>query len=252
MNVKGGLVDIGTLSACIDLLQTTSPSVAVLASIDGWRRQMALDGAGIMARTLKLSYQARERLAEIDGLTIMGSEVLGRPGAFALDPTKIVIDLADLPITGFTAWDRLDNEHHILVELEDHRRLVPLITSADNEQTIDQLVNAMNQLVDWARHQPPQPIHLPPSSDLITETVMSPRTAFFAPAEDIPLRAAAGRIAAEMASPYPPGVPAVCPGERIHERIIEYLSEVANLGALIPDARDPSMKTIRVVKESAA
>jgi hypothetical protein len=40
---------------------------------------------------------------------------------------------------------------------------------------------------------------------------MLPREAFFAPVEHVPAERAAGRIAAEMISPCPPGVPALAP-----------------------------------------
>ena len=40
------------------------------------------------------------------------------------------------------------------------------------------------------------------------ETAVTPRDAFFAPAERVRAEQAAGRVAAEMLSPYPPGVPA--------------------------------------------
>ncbi|WP_373560606.1 MULTISPECIES: hypothetical protein [Streptomyces] len=36
---------------------------------------------------------------------------------------------------------------------------------------------------------------------------MLPRDAFFGPVEQVPLEEAVGRVAAEPASPYPPGVP---------------------------------------------
>jgi len=44
--------------------------------------------------------------------------------------------------------------------------------------------------------------------------VMLPRDAFFGPVEVIPCEEAPGRIAAEMATPYPPGIPTIMPGER--------------------------------------
>ena len=39
-HLQGDLVDPDRLSACADLLMTTSPNVMVYAAMDGWRRQM--------------------------------------------------------------------------------------------------------------------------------------------------------------------------------------------------------------------
>src|SRR3954468_8130698 len=43
-HLQGDLVDKNRLSACADLLMTTSPNVLVYAAIDGWRRQMVERG----------------------------------------------------------------------------------------------------------------------------------------------------------------------------------------------------------------
>jgi arginine decarboxylase len=56
-----------------------------------------------------------------------------------------------------------------------------------------------------------------------------------------------GRIAAEMISPYPPGVPAILPGERFTEAVVTYLRASKAAGATIPDASDPELETFRVV-----
>jgi len=78
---------------------------------------------------------------------------------------------------------------------------------------------------------------------------MRPRDAFFAPVEQVPVGQAAGRVAAEMISPYPPGVPVLCPGERISQEALDYLTSGVAAGMLVPDAADPSLETLRVVTE---
>jgi hypothetical protein len=45
------------------------------------------------------------------------------------------------------------------------------------------------------------------------ETVLTPREAFFAADQAVPLRQASGRVAAEAITPYPPGIPLVMPGD---------------------------------------
>jgi arginine/lysine/ornithine decarboxylase len=65
----------------------------------------------------------------------------------------------------------------------------------------------------------------------------------------VPLLKASGRIAAEMLTPYPPGVPAVLPGEELNAAVLEYLRTGVEAGMSVPDARDPSLETVRVVAE---
>jgi arginine/lysine/ornithine decarboxylase len=62
----------------------------------------------------------------------------------------------------------------------------------------------------------------------------------------VPVRDAIGRIAAEQITPYPPGIPVVVPGERIDDRVIDYLLSGLRAGMVLPDPADPELKTIRV------
>jgi arginine/lysine/ornithine decarboxylase len=78
---------------------------------------------------------------------------------------------------------------------------------------------------------------------------MLPRDAFFGRVEQVPVEKAVGRIAAEMASPYPPGVPVLAPGERISAEALEYLTSGIAAGMLVPDVADPELTTVRVVAE---
>ncbi|MFJ7628697.1 hypothetical protein ACIQZN_19595 [Streptomyces sp. NPDC097595] len=47
------------------------------------------------------------------------------------------------------------------------------------------------------------------------EQAKLPREACFHGTEDVPVEQAVGRVAAEMITPYPPGIPVVLPGERL-------------------------------------
>ena len=58
-----------------------------------------------------------------------------------------------------------------------------------------------------------------------------------------------GRIAAEQITPYPPGIPAVVPGERLTDTVIAYLRSGVDAGMNVPDPADPSLATFRVVAQ---
>ncbi|WP_106396247.1 Orn/Lys/Arg family decarboxylase [Actinocorallia populi] len=71
--------------------------------------------------------------------------------------------------------------------------------------------------------------------------------AFFSRTEQVPLSDAVGRISAEMLTPYPPGIPAVMPGERITSTVLEYLHSGVKAGMVVPDAVDSGLETVRVM-----
>jgi lysine decarboxylase len=94
-------------------------------------------------------------------------------------------------------------------------------------------------------------VALPDLAELELETVMLPRDAFISPTEDVPLEQAAGRVAAEQITPYPPGIPAVVPGERLEDAVLDYLRTGRAAGMVLPDPADPDLTTVRVVTREA-
>ncbi|HEY6577330.1 MAG TPA: decarboxylase, partial [Mycobacterium sp.] len=79
------------------------------------------------------------------------------------------------------------------------------------------------------------------------ETVLTPREAFFAADETVPLSRASGRIAAEAITPYPPGIPLVMPGERLDDDVIGLLTALRVEGNSI-SASDPTVELVKVVR----
>ncbi|MBV8355173.1 MAG: ornithine decarboxylase, partial [Candidatus Eremiobacteraeota bacterium] len=65
----------------------------------------------------------------------------------------------------------------------------------------------------------------------------------------VALKESAGRICAEVITPYPPGIPVVSPGEEITKEIIEYLRLEKKAGVRMQGPSDNELRTIRVVKE---
>ena len=56
-------------------------------------------------------------------------------------------------------------------------------------------------------------------------------------------------ISAETAAPYPPGIPALAPGERINAKVLAALQAEARSGTRIAYCGDPMLETVLVVKE---
>ncbi len=77
---------------------------------------------------------------------------------------------------------------------------------------------------------------------------MSPREAFFAERESVSVKEAAGRIAAEEITCYPPGIPALVPGDVVTEEVLTYLERMRKFGRRTIGARDADFEKIVVVK----
>ncbi|GAB2655056.1 aminotransferase class I/II-fold pyridoxal phosphate-dependent enzyme [Nocardia goodfellowii] len=247
-HLQGDLIDPDRLSACADLLMTTSPNVLVYTALDGWRRQMVEQGHDLLDAALKVARRARDQLAEIPGIEVMEEELLGVEASHDLDRLQVLMDVSATGATGYEAADWLREHRNLDMGLIDHRRVLATLSMADDEKTVDTLTQA---LADWRQQvkpAAPQRISLPSPDDLQLDQVLLPRDAFFGPVEAVPSEQAAGRIAAEQITPYPPGIPVILPGERINEAVVEYLRSGLDAGMNIPDAADSSLHTLRVVK----
>jgi arginine/lysine/ornithine decarboxylase len=248
-HLQGDLVDPAHLSACADLLMTTSPNAILYSAIDGWRRQMVQNGTELLGNALTLAERLRREIDALSGLHVLEDELLAVESTHDLDRMQILIDLTELGISGYQAADWLRQYRQLDVGLSDHRRIMATLSIADDDASGRRLTDALRALIEAAPTLPaPPPVALPSPGELELETVTLPRDAFFGPAEDIPAREAVGRVAAEQITPYPPGIPVIVPGERINAAVVDYLKSGLQAGMVLPDPADPALNTIRVVR----
>jgi arginine decarboxylase len=248
-HVQGDRVDFPHLSACADLLMTTSPNVLLYAAIDGWRRQMVQRGDDLLEGALEVARRLRREIEALAGMHVLEEELIREEASSDLDRLQILIDVAGLSLSGYQAADWLREHARIDVGLSDHARILATISIADDDTTADRLVSALQRLVDTADEFPdPKRVSIPDPPDLELETVNRPRDAFFSKFEDVKAKDAIGRVAAEQITPYPPGIPVIVPGERITQEVVDYLLSGLEAGMVLPDPADPDLKTIRVMQ----
>lgn len=251
LNVREGLVDPNRVKTVISMLTTTSTSYLLLASLDAARQHLALNGRAMAEHAIRLAEQARKQINEIPRLYCMGKEILGQPATFAMDPTKLLIHVKDLGITGWETENWLREKYNIEVEMSDLYNILCFVTAGDTEETVGILVHALQDLaVECSDLRPAESVKVTlPKIPVIS---LSPRDAFYSETEVVPLKEAAGRIITEFIMVYPPGIPILLPGEVITEDNIAYIEENLRAGLPVQGPEDESIRTVKVVKETAA
>lgn len=230
-------VDAARLERAFEATHTTSPSGAILASIDAARALIARDGEQLLGRLIDLVRHARDALSQIAGLAVLDGP--------HVDPAKLVIVLAGTGADGNTV-ERDLIAAGMPVEMADRDTLIPIVTMADDEVHVQTLVDAVSDAVKRHRGEPRDVV---PSSAFVVdpEVVIAPREAFFAPHVAVPIRAAIGRVSAELVSPYPPGIPVLAPGERVTDEAVAALLLARDNGTRVAYAADPTLETVLVV-----
>lgn len=246
-HLQGDLVDQDRLSQCADLLMTTSPNVLLYTAIDGWRRQMVQHGHELMGAALELAERTRHQIEKIPDIEVLDDELLGVQASHDLDRLQVLIDVAETGTSGYQAADWLREYCQVDMGMTDHRRILATMSFADGADTAGRLIDALTL---WRKaaddfDRPPR-VDLPSPEEIQLTTVTSPRDAFFGRVEKVPVEEAAGRISAEQITPYPPGIPAVVPGERLNQAVLDYLRTGLEAGMNLPDPADPQLRTVRV------
>ncbi len=274
LHVKGDRIDIQKLDRALQLVQSTSPSYILLASLDAARQQIALHGKELMMQTLDLAAKARSHLSQIPGLSVL--EPLNTPGFVALDRTRLTVKVSDLGITGFAADEILHSELAVTAELPMPQHLTFIISLGNTETDIDNLVKAFQNLTHnlGGGHGGTAPTtaggqdaHPTIKSSLCGTGILpvlengaisqlgfpppplSPREAFFSRAETVAIDKAVDRLSAELICPYPPGIPVLMPGEIITPQALDYLQHILAAGGKITGCSDSSLQSLKVVRQ---
>ncbi|MDK2823731.1 MAG: arginine decarboxylase [Clostridia bacterium] len=242
---QGKLINPEYVKAVLNLTQTTSPSYILMASLDVARKEIALNGRERIEKAIALTNKAKKELNQIEGIYVLDTDILDNNGKYSLDPTKLVINVRDLGFSGYEIERILRKKYHIQLELSDLYNIIALITIGDDEHTLNAFITAfkeivssrpVNKVVRYAMDLPNLP-----------EQQVLPRQAFYGETHMVPLTDAEGEISAEMIMAYPPGIPLICPGERITKEIIEYIQLLHTEEAELQGTQDPKVKNIKVL-----
>jgi arginine decarboxylase len=243
------LVDTGAVARALRLLRSTSPSSLLIASLDGARRQLALHGEQLLHETLEAIGVARAKLETIDGIGLVDDALVGRMGVAGYDPLRIVLDVRGTGRTGYEIADELRRSYDVHVELPMQATVVFIVGLGESPAALRRLAGDVDEVVKRLWEPGATAPIVPPASSLRNEVALPPREAFLGDAEQVAVDDAVGRISCESIASYPPGVPALLPGERISSETVAYLRELAASGARLHGASDPAFETINVLRE---
>ncbi|MEH7387832.1 aminotransferase class I/II-fold pyridoxal phosphate-dependent enzyme [Bacillus sp. JJ1521] len=252
LNVREGLVSTNRVQSILSMLTTTSTSYLLLASLDVARKRLVTEGHELIEKTIELSNYIRDKINEIEKLYCVGREILGSKAAFDFDPTKLVISVKDLGITGSDAEVWLREKYNIEVEMSDLYNILCIVTPGDTIKEAELLITALADLSDEVSHYSESrivPEVLLPDIPLLA---LSPRDAFYSETEVVPFEESAGRVIAEFVMVYPPGIPIFIPGEIITEENLSYILTNIEAGLPVQGPEDYELKFLRVIKEHRA
>ncbi|WP_019153590.1 aminotransferase class I/II-fold pyridoxal phosphate-dependent enzyme [Robertmurraya massiliosenegalensis] len=252
LNLRGKLVSPKRVQSVLSMLTTTSTSYLLLASLDVARKSLATEGQALLEETIRKADLTRLRINKIDHLYCMGKEVLDSSAAVSMDPTKLLISVKELGITGYHVEKWLRHRFNIEVELSDLYNILCIITPGDSQDDLETLLHALTELSKEYKHLVNKDIDSSVLLPEIPSLAVTPRDAFYSETEVIPFEESVGRIIAEFVMVYPPGIPIFIPGEIITQENLVYTQKNIEAGLPVQGAEDVELKQLRVIKEHLA
>lgn len=225
----GGRIPRDRIEKTVSMVQTTSPSYILMASMDIARDMMEKQGRELYERLSQIIDDFDRKLC---GETAVRRYKCVREG-FENDFSRIVLNFEDTGLTGFKAEEILRERFGIVAEMADFFNVVLIATPFHTPEDFDKLLSALKTLSLEYRGTPGHKPSLPAWPEYMPERVMPIREALFADKRLVPVSEAAGRTSGAYLIPYPPGIPIVCPGEKISADTARYISLLEKQGCQV-------------------
>ena len=240
IHTAGPRIDRDRLRKMLTVYQTSSPSYILMASIDECVCRMMAEGDALADAWLRRMADFRDRMAKLRRLSLLPTE------SCLTDPSKIVISTLGTDISGPRLQRLLREKHRIELEMAAGHYAIAMTGIGDTDANLRRLADALMD-IDAGLSRAPA---LPPADPMQPPQVrLTPAEADWLPAEDVPVAKAVGRICAETAFAYPPGIPLIVPGEVIDGDHLLHLLRQRENGVALHSTADHLPETIRVIQE---
>ncbi len=225
LHVGNSHLDGNRLKFYLNMMQTSSPSYPVLASLEIPRQISRRE----WDRCWELAHQLRKKVESLSGFSCLSPQEL--PENYKLDPLRVTILLEKLSLDGYQVGELLRERYRIEVEMTADRYLVLTIQPGLRLASVKALGRALKEISrDYSSRErwPSSPNlyqHIPPAR-------MSPREAVGSAWQSIPWGEARGEIAASSVSLFPPGIPLLFPGEEVTAEGLEEIERAVQAGRI--------------------
>ncbi len=239
LNLDSQRVDRYALEDRLQAVQSTSPSYLLMASLDVSADLLERHGAELMDgwnENLDWFYGSVGKIPGVDVIEPSG----------LLDRSKINIDASGLGIAAAELQKKL-MERRIFPELATGNILMLMSGIGNRRRDFQRLLEALEEIQRETGACRPQ--HLGAATETTGERGEGmPKKAELFPIpkrkKRVKLEQAEGMVCASSVIPYPPGIPLVCPGEKLEKEDLEYVRRLRQAGEKVIGVNDAGEVTV--------
>jgi arginine/lysine/ornithine decarboxylase len=230
----------------LTVFQSSSPSYVLLSSIDEAIGIGSAVGGEAMAILLGQVENLKQR-ARVMGFEFWDETSANSGLSWHFDMTKLCLSGHLLGLDGYALDEKLKNMG-IQSEYAMYSHVL-LMTTIGNTvadfQRLEQVLAVISQEMKESNQMPLQWSGVKDEwMTLVSELVVLPAEASDYDSQSCELVASEGQIAADWIIPYPPGVPILCPGERMTRRHLAVLETYLNQGHKVLGIKDQLIRVM--------
>lgn len=250
LHIKSGIVRPERIERYLQIFQTSSPSYIFLAAIENCIGFMEREGALRMDEFgMRMTGWMRE-CKDLKNLQILSDELVGTRHVMGRDLSKVVVFSRNGQLTGMELAELLRSKYHLEPEMSCQRYVLLMTSLMDSLEGLERLKNALFHIDAMIGME-----------DKLCETktvltwVNSPKKqlvlaeAGHVPSECILLSKAAGRVSSGFITVYPPGIPALVPGEVFTGEVIQMILYYAEAGFTVEGIIKEGIAKEEIIKE---
>ena len=251
LHVQGDRVDRRKLRSYLAMVQTSSPSYVMMASMDSCIQYVQKHGAERFIFMRQQYDRFCKKMETCRNIRIGKTTDLSQKNHdFAdWDIGKLVISVRHTSWNGQKLYNVLLKEYHLQMEMASADYVLAIMTVMDTEEGWQRLADALLEIDDRIEEENIGGMIAVKSeltseaADSVTELIpaavsMTVAHAFHRDREEVPLSRAVGRISADFINLYPPGVPILVPGEVMDDAIIACIKAHLHVGIRLHGVTD--------------
>lgn len=218
LHIGGDLIDPADVRRNTAIVQSSSPSYLLTASIDGCVSYLEREGEAAAGQWFAALRDFYGSLCDLKNLSLLHMR--------HRDPSKLVISTAGTDMTGRNLMALFRDRFRIELEMAAGQYVVAMTGMGDTAKTLTRFAEAIRAADAMCRKTGAEPVKKTfslPEQKMIISKALTAKGGFRE------LKAAIGKISGEYVWAYPPGAPLLVPGERIDAAAIEALAAEENL-----------------------
>ncbi len=234
LHINGNLVRREKVRRFIHMLQSSSPSYILMASMDSCIEMLENRRQELFEPYVRSLQALREELQALKGLKLVWTD--------RYDPSKLVISGEDVGLTGKMLYRILLEKYHLQMEMAAGKYVLAMTTVGDTQEGFRRLSCALSEIDEENRRRGRESFqktgNIPclPAPDVvynsseIEEMLEHFHETGVNRVEARLWRDSVGYVSVEYAYLYPPGIPLIVPGERVSQEAADMLQWYYEMG----------------------